>query len=249
MVEKYTAYIYFGDKICYNKIKVVIFLIYITGDTHIPCDISKINSNRFPASKELSKSDFLIICGDFGGVWNNDNEELYWRKWLENKKFTTLFVDGNHENFNLLNEFEIVDFCKGKAHKISNSIYHLMRGQIYEIDGKRIFTFGGASSHDKEYRTKDKNWWEEELPSENELKFAQKNLENVDWKVDYIVTHCAPTSIQHNISSKYQPDRLTDFFETIKANASYRTWYFGHYHTDRTIENQFCCLFNNINQI
>ena len=164
-------------------------MVYITGDTHIPVDIAKLNSKRFPAQKDLSKDDFLIICGDFGGVWNNDHEEIYWRKWLEQKRFTTLFIDGNHENFNLLNEFEIVDFHGGKAHKISNSIYHLMRGQIYEIDGKRIFTFGGASSHDKEYRTKDKNWWEEELPSENELKFAQKNLENVDWKVDYIVTH------------------------------------------------------------
>ena len=71
-------------------------MIYITGDTHIPCDISKITTKKFPDSKKLSKSDFLIICGDFGGVWNNNNEELYWRKWLNNKKFTTLFIDGNH---------------------------------------------------------------------------------------------------------------------------------------------------------
>lgn len=225
------------------------FMIYITGDTHIPCDISKIKTKSFPASKELSKNDFLIICGDFGGVWNNGNEELYWRKWLDRKNFTTLFVDGNHENFNLLNEFEIVDFHNGKAHKISDSIYHLMRGQIYEIDGKRIFTFGGAASHDIEYRTKDKNWWEEELPSESELIFAQKNLEAVDWKVDYIVTHCAPTSIQQMIAPSYGTNRLTNFFETIKEKAAYQAWYFGHYHTDRTIEERFFCLFDQIHQI
>lgn len=225
------------------------FMIYITGDTHIPCDISKIKTKSFPASKELSKNDFLIICGDFGGVWNNGNEELYWRKWLDRKNFTTLFVDGNHENFNLLNEFEIVDFHNGKAHKISDSIYHLMRGQIYEIDGKRIFTFGGAASHDIEYRTKDKNWWEEELPSESELIFAQKNLEAVDWKVDYIVTHCAPTSIQQMIAPSYGTNRLTNFFETIKETAIYQAWYFGHYHTDRTVEERFFCLFDQIHQI
>lgn len=225
------------------------FMIYITGDTHIPCDISKIKTKRFPASKELSKNDFLIICGDFGGVWNNDSEELYWRKWLDRKNFTTLFVDGNHENFNLLNEFEIVNFHNGKAHKISESIYHLMRGQIYEIDGKRIFTFGGAASHDIEYRTKDKNWWAEELPSESELIFAQKNLEAVDWKVDYIVTHCAPTSTQQMIAPSYGTNRLTNFFETIKERATYQAWYFGHYHTDRTVEERFFCLFNQIHQI
>ena len=224
-------------------------MIYITGDTHIPCDISKITTKKFPDSKKLSKSDFLIICGDFGGVWNNNNEELYWRKWLNNKKFTTLFIDGNHENFNLLREFEIVDFCGGKAHKISESIYHLMRGQIYEIEGNRFFTFGGASSHDKEYRVMDKNWWEEELPSERELDYAKTNLEAVGWKVDYIVTHCAPTSIQQIINSSFETDKLTNFFEILKEKATYKKWFFGHYHIDKTIEERFCCLFNDIFQI
>ena len=88
-------------------------MVYITGDTHIPVDISKLNSKRFPDQKTLSKDDFVIICGDFGGVWNNDHEERYWRKWLEQKQFTTLFIDGNHENFHLLNEFEVVDFAGG----------------------------------------------------------------------------------------------------------------------------------------
>ncbi len=224
-------------------------MVYITGDTHIPVDITKLNSKRFPAQKNLSKDDFLIICGDFGGVWNNDNEEIYWRKWLEQKNFTTLFIDGNHENFNLLNEFEIVDFANGKAHKISNGMYHLMRGQIYEIDGKRIFTFGGASSHDKEYRTKDKNWWEEELPSDQELETAISNLESNGWIVDYIITHCAPSSVQEGISSNYSQDILTEFFEEIKNKTMFEKWIFGHYHVDMAIDGKFCCMFNNVEKL
>ena len=35
-----------------------------------------------------------------------------------------------------------------KFYKIRPSVVHLMRGQIFEIGGKSIFTFGGASSHD-----------------------------------------------------------------------------------------------------
>ena len=224
-------------------------MIYITGDTHIPVDIAKLNSKRFPDQKNLSKNDLLIICGDFGGVWNNDNEEIYWRKWLEQKRFTTLFIDGNHENFKLLNEFEIVDFHGGKAHKISNSIYHLMRGQIYEIDGKRIFTFGGASSHDKEYRTKDKNWWEEELPSNQELETAISNFEANEWNVDCIITHCAPSSVQEKISLKYSKDILTDFFEEIKNKTTFTKWFFGHYHVDVEIDDKFYCVFNNIEKL
>ena len=103
-------------------------MIYITGDTHIPTDIIKLSSKNFPDQKDLTDKDFVIICGDFGGVWYGDNEELYWRKWLDKKNFTTLFIDGNHENFDMLVSFPIVDFCEGKAHKISNKIYHLMRG-------------------------------------------------------------------------------------------------------------------------
>ena len=221
-------------------------MVYITGDTHIPVDISKLNTKQFPDQKNLSKDDFLIICGDFGGVWNNDNEELYWRKWLDNKNFTTLFVDGNHENFNLLKEFEIVDFHGGKAHKISDSIYHLMRGQLYEIGGKRFFTFGGAASHDKEYRTKDKNWWEEELPSAEDLETAISNLEANGWDVDYIITHCAPSSVQERIDSKYDQNILTNFFEEIKNKATFSKWFFGHYHIDVEPDDKFHCMFNNI---
>ena len=224
-------------------------MIYITGDTHIPIDIAKLNSSRFTAQKKMTKNDYLIICGDFGGVWDNGKTDIYWQKWLDSKNFTTLFVDGNHENFNLLNEFEVVDFCEGKAHKISNSIFHLMRGQIYTIDKKRIFTFGGASSHDKEYRKKDVSWWESELPDEKEIKKAVENLKNANWEVDYIVTHCAPDSIQALISNSYDQNILTEFLEYVKNNASFERWFFGHYHKDLTIAERFCCLFGNITEL
>lgn len=112
-------------------------MIYITGDTHIPIDIGKLSTKRFPEQKQMSDTDFLIICGDFGGVWCGDNEEKYWLKWLNAKNFTTLFIDGNHENFDMLKEYPEVDYCGGKAQKIKDKIYHLMRGQIYNIDGKK----------------------------------------------------------------------------------------------------------------
>ena len=63
-------------------------------------------------------------------------------------KFTTLFVDGNHENFDRLYSYPIIEWHGGKVHKINSSIFHLMRGEIYEIDNKKIFAFGGASCHD-----------------------------------------------------------------------------------------------------
>ena len=201
-------------------------MVFITGDTHIPTDIQKLSTTRFPVQKKLTEKDYLIICGDFGGVWSNSNEEIYWRKWLNNKNFLTLFIDGNHENFDLLKEFPVVDFNGGKAHKITDKIFHLMRGQIYTIDNNKIFTFGGASSHDKEYRKEGTNWWSDEMPTNEEYDEAIRNLELENWDVDYIITHCTATSIQRQIDCSYEENVLTDFLESIKEKSNYKKWLF-----------------------
>lgn len=41
-------------------------MIYVTGDTHANIDIEKLNTTKFPQQKNLTKDDYLIICGDFG---------------------------------------------------------------------------------------------------------------------------------------------------------------------------------------
>lgn len=224
-------------------------MIFITGDTHIPVDIQRLSTKRFPQQKNMTKKDFIIICGDFGGVWDGSNEEKYWIKWLKNKNFTTLFIDGNHENFEMLYNFPQVEFCGGTAHKIDDGIYHLIRGEVYVINGKKLFVFGGASSHDKEYRTEGKNWWSNEMPTEQEYKNAEKNLEKNKFKFDYVITHCAPTSIQKEIAPTYEINRITDFFESIKKNTFYKKWFFGHYHKDMEVNNCFIAVFDKVIQI
>ena len=101
-----------------------------------------------------------------------------------------LFLDGNHENFDLLNQYPVVDYLGGKAHKISENIYHLMRGEIFTIDGNKYFCMGGAESTDKEGRQEHISWWKEEIPSYAEMKHGMDNLEKHNWEVDYILTHC-----------------------------------------------------------
>jgi hypothetical protein len=46
-----------------------------------------------------------------------------WLKWLEKRSFSTLFVDGNHENFNLLTSYPIAKWCGGRVHKLNDSVY------------------------------------------------------------------------------------------------------------------------------
>lgn len=206
-------------------------MIYITGDTH--GSISKLI--EFQEGKELTKNDYVIVAGDFGLVWSNSDAEMYQRELLDNAKFTTLFVDGNHENFNLLNNFPVVKFMGGKAHKISNSIYHLMRGEVFEIDGKKIFCMGGAVSVDKAKRVKGVSWWSEELPNGKDFNRAIENLLGCGNEVDYVVSHSAPLGVESLMfgHGSRVHNRLAKFFEyVIRQDIKYNHWYFGHYHSD-----------------
>jgi len=221
-------------------------MIYVTGDTHIPIDIHKLRMSNFPEQKEMTKEDCVIVCGDFGGVWDNSKEELYWRKWLDEKPFTTLFVDGNHESSFLLNAYPVTIWNGGNIHKISDSIFHLMRGQIFDIDGIRFFTMGGASSHDKQYRKENVSWWADELPSNEEYDTALKALDGAGWKVDVILTHCAPDSISDKLAYWYEHDKLTNFLETVKQDCQYQKWFFGHYHIDIDVDEKHFAMYNRI---
>lgn len=225
-------------------------MIFITGDTHIPIDIHKLNTRNFPIQKELTREDYLIICGDFGGVWDGSKADKHWLDWLEKKTFTTLFVDGNHENFQMLNhDFEVVSLLGGKAHRIRDNIYHLMRGEVFFINEKIFFVMGGASSHDKEWRTEGKSWWTDELPNEAEYQNALDNLEKHNFTVDYVLTHCAATSMQMLIAKDYKADALTDFLEELRINLEYKRWYFGHYHEDKALNHRDVVIYHAIDRI
>lgn len=243
--------------------------IFITGDTHIPYDISKLNSKNFPEGKKLTKDDYVIILGDFGLIWNYketgiciesnpiDNhwskDEIYWKKWLEEKPWTTLFIDGNHENFDRLNTYPISKWKNGKVQKISDSIIHLMRGEIYNINDKKIFTFGGARSTDRgdvlgEEQAKadiGKYWWREELPSQEEINNAINNLEKNDFKVDYILTHTLPNNLLMMLYF-YEFDRLTSFLWNVYDMTTFEHWYCGHFHDDRMVNYKTTIMYNDI---
>lgn len=226
-------------------------MIYITGDVHCPYDISKLNTRNFLEQKIMSKEDILIVCGDMGIVWYNSEdkrikEDIYWQKWFSKKNFTTVYVDGNHENFSMLNQYPVVEFHGGLAHKICDNVYHLIRGEVFEFEGKKFFCFGGASSHDKEHRIEGISWWPNELPNKSEMNNGIKNLKNVNFTVDYIISHCCPTSIQKKICDidDYKSDVLTDYFEYVSGISVFKKWFFGHYHMDKEISDKYCCVFD-----
>lgn len=231
--------------------------IFVTGDCHH--DFRKFNMDCFPQQKELTKEDFVIITGDFGGIWAvgwESKEEKYWLDWLESRSFTTVFCCGNHENFDRLYGYPVKKWHGGMVHEIRPSVLHLMRGQVFDLAGHSFFVLGGAKSHDisdgildteePDFKTKKKmldsiqavyrirhlSWWEQELPSLEELEAASANLEACNYRVDYIITHCIYDSLQEKLGEDFAPDMLTNFLQTIKNHTVYQQWFFGHYHGD-----------------
>ena len=241
-------------------------MIYITGDTHGTADWEKINTTNFPEQKELTKDDYLIILGDFGGVWDGAEQDRYILKTYDKRSFTTLFIDGNHENHDLLDKYPVEEWKGGKIHRITDSVFHLMRGQVYTIDGSTFFTMGGAESTDREYRKEGESWWARELPSDEEYEEALCNLARHNFNVDAVLTHCAPEGyIGKNMRAVYNSDlnrmmaeyvaevvdrsgnRLTKFLDELITvhNLEFQSWFFGHYHRDVEWD-KFCLVFNEI---
>ncbi len=230
-------------------------MIYLTGDTHGDIDWSKINTTNWPEQKQLTKNDYLIIVGDVAMRWFDTlpNGELnktdkYTIDYYNKKNFTTLFIDGNHENHNALDSYSVIEWHGGKVHQLADSVYHLMRGQVFDIDGLKFFTMGGANSIDKYSRKENISWWAREMPSQEELQEGIDNLEKVDFKVDYVLTHCCGTSLISQLIYSYDSDTLTSFFDHLEFDfgLQFKHWYFGHYHRDKKLDDKHTCLYNSI---
>lgn len=252
-------------------------MIFVTGDCHGDC--SRLGRKTFRIGKELTKSDYIIILGDFGLIFDyhgESAEEKFWLNWLEEQPWTTLFIDGNHENFDRLNQYPVEEWNGGKVHFIRPSVIHLMRGEIFDIDGNSFLAMGGAASHDikdgilepddpnyKEkyrrmikdpfclFRVNHRSWWKEEIPSAEERSNALKNLADRNFKVDYILSHEAPASDVALVGrGLFKPDEYSTFLENeIRAKTEYKHWFFGHYHIDHRVNEKETFMYESINYL
>ena len=160
--------------------------IYVTGDTHgadkygpfsIDGFVHRLNMDSFPEQKFMTKNDYVVILGDFGAVWDwrgESKKEKHDLDWLDSRNFTTLFVPGNHENYDRLTgitDEKLLDtwifkgvseeekekiktgypqkaWNGGVVRELRPSVLMLERGYVFNIDGCKCFAFGGARSHD-----------------------------------------------------------------------------------------------------
>lgn len=219
-------------------------MIYLTGDTHQFNDFEKLQ--KYFSKKYVSKKDYLIILGDTGIVWDKD-----YKKVLQEYSclgLSIFFIDGNHENFDLLDKFPTVEKNNARVHILYDGIYHVLRGEILVLNNLSFLCVGGGESIDKQNRKEHISWWKQERISEKDIDKAFFNLETVHFKVDYVLTHCAPDCICVKEMS-LTGDESTKQLSRLCPHVETEHWYFAHYHMDKTFNDIFRCLYYDVIEI
>ncbi|MDD2351282.1 MAG: metallophosphoesterase [Synergistaceae bacterium] len=226
----------------------------ITGDTHgDPVKRFRTVMDSIKVSEDteytFTKNDLMAVVGDFGVIWGPDTPK---QRRIENRildeleamPFTTVFIDGNHENFDRLLAFPEEERFGGKVGVLRPSVLHLkQRGHVYDFGGMKTWCFGGGISIDKILRREGNSWWAEEEPSKEEYEYGISQLAANGWRVDIVLTHAAPTRALNALNLKpllardlgYEPnlyDPLSPYFDKIAGRLDFDSWVFGHYHKD-----------------
>lgn len=239
---------------------------YVAGDLHGSLDIFKLSRKYWPEQRHLTSDDALIQLGDFGLLWEAPDslskEAQFHLDVLGNKEYTVAFVDGNHENFDVLNSLPIVELWGGRAHRVQTNtgpVYHLIRGEIYIRNGKKFLALGGADSQDKLYRTEYVDWWKAERWSFEEQEYIYSQILNTP-DIDYVVAHTCPNHIGQKLCEKLNADSEYYFGKRDCAVANMmdhlfdvphfqpEAWHFGHWHQSLKLLDQhtlYQCHYNN----
>lgn len=217
-------------------------MLLVTGDVHADMD----DFRKRPFGR-IRKNDCVLVCGDFGILWDGGREEKKEIVRLGRRKYHTLFIDGAHENFDLLESYPVTEWNGGKVRVISGNLLYLMRGQVYTIGGRKVFTFGGGESPDRQYRAEHRTWWPQEMPTEPEMAEGLRNLEENGWLVDYIVTHDAPTGFKHLLEEDDEDfNRLNVYLERVHEQCRFKRWIFANYHVNKRMSSDTEAVFDGV---
>lgn len=218
------------------------FMIYLTGDTH--GDFSRVFA--FCERMHTTKEDILIVLGDAGlNYYLNDRDKAR-KKELEAAPITLLCIHGNHEQ----RPYAIGTYEERKWHGgtvyVENdfpSILFAKDGEIYDFNGRKAIAIGGAYSVDKFYRVaRYIPWYDNEQPSSEIKQYVEQQLDAVDWKVDYVLSHTAPLKYEPvevflvGINQSLVDKSTEEWLDRIENKLEYGKWFCGHYHTKKKID-------------
>jgi len=222
--------------------------LWIAGDTHggMTCQhLVDFKHNMGAEYKNITKDDIMLILGDAGFVWDGSPTDKYWAEIAEARPYTTVCVLGNHENYDLIEQLPVIDFCGGKAWRVNGSLIYL-QGGLYTLGGKKCFVVNGADSIDKEHREAHISWWPQECLNWRQM-HTLLNIAHEVGEVDYVFSHCTGNTIKNLMwkEFRYSSGLMERFMDEIYNTLTFKDAYFGHYHDTKDM-NKYHCLYMNV---
>ena len=126
-----------------------------------------------------------------------------------------------------------------------------MRGEVYTVNGKRWFAFGGAESTDRAWRVERQSWWRQETPSLDEYNNGVRQLRANNFEIDYVFTHAIPYCLKDGIYIRdIVPNPATEFMlQDFYRMIEFKYWFCGHYHMDVMLDSSVRICYNSIVEI
>ena len=215
-------------------------MIFVTADTH--GEMERFEDKQL---KKLKKGDTLVVLGDFGFVWTDSEKEKKNLAKLAKKPFTILFIDGLGDSFEVLGRYADCEYCCAKAKEIvKDKIYYIKRGEIAEIEGRKLLFFGGNDTYDPDIVESFDD------PAAADFENCSANLEKAADSVDYILTHIPSGRINRFINlDSYATSETMDFFDLVAKDVAYTKWYFGCLHIDKYISPKVQAVYTDVHAL
>ena len=218
-------------------------MIYITGDIH--GEVSRVADavERF----QITSEDMIVILGDVGMNYYGNNRGDRHRKKKLNKLGVPVFcIHGNHEmRPSTIDSYHEVQWKDGTVY-IEDEYPNLLfakDGEVYDLDGRKTLVIGGAYSVDKWYRLRmDMNWFPDEQPSDEIKIRVEQKLEDLNWKIDVILSHTCPErympveAFLSGIDQSTVDNSTEEWLGRIEEKLDYKAWYCGHWHINKRID-------------
>ena len=211
-------------------------MIYIMSDIHESMEFEAFNNYI----SEDHADDLLIILGDVGLKLEDTEENKRFTQYFLSAKCPIALVDGNHENFDYLYSFPVEDWNGGKVHRITENIVHLMRGNIFRLEGQYYLVFGGCKSSEGWKATG--KWFPQEEANDEEYALAYENLKRYQYQVDYILTH----KYNKDPLDPYGVPKLQEFTAFIDEKVDFKKWYSGHCHQNLVLDERHQTVYDNL---
>lgn len=217
--------------------------IYLTGDTH--GDMNRVIN--FANKINASENDIFIILGDVGLNYYGNYRDINLKKQISNIKATLFCIHGNHEmNPEYMKSMKTKEYFNGIVFYEENfpNILYAKDGEIYNINDKSFIVLGGAYSVDKFIRLEmGAKWFQDEQMSNDVKDRCIENIKSNNWKIDYVLSHTTPYNYMpidmflSSIDQSKVDKSMENWLQYIEDNLTYKHWYAGHYHCERTTNN------------